>query len=454
MDATPPRVTLIEIDDLFRRYNHRIPLQQEDRVAMLHGRNGVGKTVTLSLVAALFQGNYAKLTKFPFKTLRLELSDGSYIQASPSEPSEREEVDATVESPDRRAKATLQGKASKAALTLEYSLAGSDKKIHTIPLDSLTAGSERSPLPWIERIGEDVWLDRQSGNMLSAEEIELLYGRSIKRAGEPKNLSELRKQVPVHFIEAQRLFKISSIRARQFDQRSPPVMSTVQDVAREMAERIKETDSVYRSTSTRLDNGLPARLFGAAPGAMAMPEDELNQRTQALEAERRRLHEIGLIADTTAFSPSSLNETQRAMFAVYLKDNEEKLAVFRKLADRALILLEILNRKFAPKQAKLDKDTGYKVFSHDGRVLELDQLSSGEQHELVLLHDLLFRVEPGALLLIDEPELSLHVTWQNEFLSELITIAKTVGFDALVATHSPYIVGSRRDLMVRLGEPV
>ncbi len=117
------------------------------------------------------------------------------------------------------------------------------------------------------------------------------------------------------------------------------------------------------------------------------------------------------------------------------------------------ILLDILNRKLAPKQVQLDRDAGYQVKTHDGQGLALSQLSSGEQHELVLLHSLLFRVERGALLLIDEPELSLHVTWQTEFLEDLIRIAKQVGFSAVLATHSPYIVGKREDLMVRLGAP-
>lgn len=376
MDATPPRVTLIEIDELFRRYNHRIPLQQEDRVTILHGRNGVGKTVTLSLVAALLQGGYARLRKFPFTKLRIEFfSDGSYIEAHHYN----------------------QG------IAIKFKIAGQ---------------------------AAELYKPEQSGS-------QVLY--------------ELRMQLPVHFIESQRLFKVDRYSIPLAG--ASPVVSMVQDIAHDMARRVKETDSEYRSTSTRLDNSLTARLFSATPDTAAIPED-LNQRAQALEMERRRLHEIGLIAEATTFNPSSLNETQRAMFAVVLQDNEEKMAVFKKLADRALILLDILNRKFAPKQLKLDKDTGYKVFTHDGQVLELDQLSSGEQHELVLLHTLLFRVERGALLLIDEPELSLHVTWQTEFLSDLILIAKTVGFDAVVATHSPYIVGSRRDLMVQLGEPV
>ena len=87
----------------------------------------------------------------------------------------------------------------------------------------------------------------------------------------------------------------------------------------------------------------------------------------------------------------------------------------------------------------------------DGQRLPLDLLSSGEQHELVLHYNLLFRVRPNTAVLIDEPELSLHVGWQKKFLPDLTEIVQLSGFDAVVATHSPFVVGDRDDLMVPLG---
>jgi len=54
-----------------------------------------------------------------------------------------------------------------------------------------------------------------------------------------------------------------------------------------------------------------------------------------------------------------------------------------------------------------------------GRPVDLESLSSGEQHELVLLYDLLFKTKKDTLLLVDEPEISLHIAWQKQFLSDL-----------------------------------
>ncbi len=429
MATAPPRVKLITIDGLFRQYNHRIPLNLDERVTVLHGRNGVGKTVTLSLVAALLRGEYEKLTKVPFDLLRVDFTDESFLSVRAEGGAERKKRG------KQGAGAGTPTEDGAKPFKMEYRV-GSGPVLVASPELLLTGSS------WVRfRLGIARPLPRGQATLFDKEDLE------------PEPLRDFRDALSIHFVEAQRLFRIAS-RDEANEEDTPAVTSAVSDIANDMAARIQAADSTYRSTSTRLDDSLPARLFAPPKNGAKIPKKELQQRSEALEAERRRLHEIGILPDTTAFNPSTLTEAQRAMFVVYLQDNEEKLAVFKDFADRAEILLGTLNRKLAPKSIKLDKDVGYKVLSHDGRPLDLDALSSGEQHELVLLHTLLFRVEPGSFLLIDEPELSLHVTWQNEFLTELIQIAKKVGFDALVATHSPYIVGERRDLMVRLGEPV
>ena len=80
-------------------------------------------------------------------------------------------------------------------------------------------------------------------------------------------------------------------------------------------------------------------------------------------------------------------------------------------------------------------------------------LSSGEQHDLVLLYDLLFGIAKNSLIMVDEPELSLHVAWQEEMLSDLQEMASLSDFRVLLATHSPQIIGDRWDLTSELKGP-
>ena len=80
-------------------------------------------------------------------------------------------------------------------------------------------------------------------------------------------------------------------------------------------------------------------------------------------------------------------------------------------------------------------------------------MSSGEQHQLVLFYELLFRIKEKSLILIDEPEISLHLGWQKKLLRDLLKIAKIVQVDFIIATHSPLIINDRWDLTVELEAP-
>ena len=67
------------------------------------------------------------------------------------------------------------------------------------------------------------------------------------------------------------------------------------------------------------------------------------------------------------------------------------------------------------------------------------------------MFDLLFNVKAGSLVLIDEPEISLHVSWQLKFISDVEKISELSNFQFIVATHSPQIINDRINQMARFG---
>ena len=95
-------------------------------------------------------------------------------------------------------------------------------------------------------------------------------------------------------------------------------------------------------------------------------------------------------------------------------------------------------------------ENGFTFTKDKGKILNANDLSSGEQHELVLLYLLLFKIPENSLILIDEPEISLHITWQKAFLDDMKDIIKLRNFDIVVATHSPAIINGNWDLTIKL----
>lgn len=81
---------------------------------------------------------------------------------------------------------------------------------------------------------------------------------------------------------------------------------------------------------------------------------------------------------------------------------------------------------------------------------DLRSLSSGEIQLVVILAHLHFNpeVRKAGIFIIDEPELSLHVEWQEKFVESIIGASKSTQF--VLATHSPSIILDRTDACVDL----
>lgn len=72
---------------------------------------------------------------------------------------------------------------------------------------------------------------------------------------------------------------------------------------------------------------------------------------------------------------------------------------------------------------------------------EFSALSSGEQNRILLATKILGYAQPKSLIIIDEPEISLHLQWQVEFHGLLVDLLKKMrNFHVVIATHSPVIV--------------
>ncbi|WP_313250754.1 AAA family ATPase [Stenotrophomonas indicatrix] len=70
------------------------------------------------------------------------------------------------------------------------------------------------------------------------------------------------------------------------------------------------------------------------------------------------------------------------------------------------------------------------------------ELSSGEQQLLTLALKLTAYAGDGTVILVDEPELSLHVSWQRAIPGMLEIVSSRMGCSMVVATHSPVVVAS------------
>ncbi|MDD2761090.1 MAG: AAA family ATPase [Methylomonas sp.] len=442
---TTLRIKSIKVTGLFGLYDHDVTLK-EDRVTVIHGPNGVGKTVFLKLTNAFLRGNYHEIITVPFESFEINFADNSlariHVEQEPSDP--------------RR---------------IQLIFKNSEGISEELTLDSERLSPKRfserisDSLPFLIQIAPNEWIDRRTEEAIGPDELIALVNEFDPKLAkkwvvrEPKGLREFRERINVHLIEAQRLIRLTNVSGdwRFRSNRERATTNTVQEYSRDLKRKLEGTLATYAKHSQKLDQTFPQRLLQGIVDPLTI--DQLKVELQQVEETRNRLKRIGILdggestQDTYPLQISKLDSMQSGqlpVMSVYARDTKQKLAVLEELSERIEILLDVLNRKFTNKQVTISRESGIAILGKGGNPIPITALSSGEQHELVLLYDLLFKVKPNTLVLIDEPELSLHISWQKGFMDDLLEIIRLAHFDVLIATHSPYIVGDRSDLLVIL----
>ncbi len=136
-----------------------------------------------------------------------------------------------------------------------------------------------------------------------------------------------------------------------------------------------------------------------------------------------------------------------------IKDKNENLTVKeanQKAVDEINSIFEGLELKTRFKG--LSKDINREILFENNTKddIKLDELSTGEQQLFIRALGLKMMEPKDSIILIDEPEISLHPNWQNLILRVYQNIAKAGNNQLIVATHSPQIISSTPNESLRL----
>jgi hypothetical protein len=227
---------------------------------------------------------------------------------------------------------------------------------------------------------------------------------------------------------------------------------------RELHNEIQQALGLYASRSQELDRRFPGRVAEAVEAEQdATSPEQLRRLLHEVEQERGLLHQVGLLGSEEGpipFDPGRLETARlRPVIQTFAQDTLEKFEVLRELRGRLELFQRFLNQHYQGKSVRTSREAGFQISLEDGQRLRPDQLSSGEQQILALAFRILFRSNPGTLILIDEPELSLHVLWQSTLIEDLAAMGRARDVTFLLATHSPTLISDRRELMRSLDDP-
>lgn len=441
------RIAAIAVRGLFGLFSYTIPLKMEDRITIIHGPNGCGKTTVLRMLFDLFGRRFGDLGRTLFDELHIAFDDGQQLKIIKTEKTRQ----SGPQTSKRRSTQPWQ---------LEFSSTGGEQQrswtwVGISEVIDFPLGVIETHLPFLSRIEPAAWQDHRTDEILSLEDVlvrfsdRLPFVPALPGQEMPHWLKAIIDGVEVHFIQTQRLLRLASHTRERGERARHRAM--VLEFSEEAVGQIRSALAESVQQSQKLDRNFPVRVL-TERGSVDVTSEEIRTRYQAQQQKRSRLQDAGLISwqIEVPLPDRDLEEVERQLLWLYLEDMDKKLSGFNTLLEKIEVLTEMINSRFLNKDFKIDREKGF-VFKTRGTPIPLESLSSGEQHELVLSFELLFRVKRGSLILIDEPELSLHVAWQHRFLEDLRRISELAGLDFLVATHSPQIIHKRWDLALSLG---
>ena len=195
--------TRFEIRGLFGR-KEPVRLDLSDRVKIIFGINGSGKTTVLRLLHAVLSGRLHEIRNISFKSVTLSFHDGKKLRVT------------RITRPD--AKPTLSTR-SPLALRLQQ-LSPIGKVEHTSVIAEEVELSERLPLEAIEReipeltrVGRREWTDAITGDLLTISDVIERYSERVRWLQPSTEIDWYRSLVDkfsVKLIQTQRLITLKA----------------------------------------------------------------------------------------------------------------------------------------------------------------------------------------------------------------------------------------------------
>lgn len=473
------RLERIKVNKLFDRFNYDIDLNNGFDVGILIAPNGCGKTTIFNLIDFIFNPSiqgYRSIVNIPFDSCECTLSNGKVVTLK-RETSQLEE--------------SKQGKEPKAILKREMSqirrwrigrILGNrteeDVKF------KLTIGDKREdtgggyPFNFTETFYNSIsdLIGNDPDDIVPddlCDDIDLLkQPRPILLRLE--RVSKVLKQIlqkndcnlNVNYIRADRTYR--SHESIVFPNETDPLSSIRFKILNLYRRAIKK----YNDLQQKMKDDLP-KMYLDKKDEDTLDFPTFQKRWGKYLSDVKKYCEIGLLPQQEQGGLLKMNKLKEAFekkgtfLTVYLEAfaGKETLEPLEEFYNRLKLLADILNHRnrVTHKVLKYDFYTLNErgIFfevddknddKSDDKRLPLEGLSSGEKNDLIMFYHLIFDsyYDPKKkidLVLVDEPEISLHITWQHEYIDRLLDICKLNDAQAFVATHSPDIVNGHFELL-------
>ncbi len=435
----------IHVRKLFGSYDYDLISKEEstnfDKLIILYGDNGSGKTTILKCLFYLLSPDRAKghksmVASIPFKSFEIVFSNGDKVLAERSDTSLVGTFSMTIQA---------EGEKSK---SMEFI---SDKNYFITPT------SEK--------------MDIEIGNFLTelaGLDISLFFlsdNRTISFAG-----NKYFRDDSDEMILEDKIFSSDSIndnkrrRRNEIDSEYIAQMLLTESLNRAQSwiqTQILKGSSVGESSVNSLYNEILKRFTNLRKGELLQPEiskRSINERIKQLEIRSKQYAKYGFLPEFDGkYIISAISNLVSEQMPIvsniltpYFDSIEKKLDALNEIYTEVNTFVHVINSFFKNKSIRYEMHKGFEIINESDKLLLPQTLSSGERHLLLIFLNTITAFERSSLFIIDEPEISLNIKWQRKLLTSLLECVGENPVQYIFATHSIELLAQYKDNVLKL----
>ncbi|GFM66958.1 AAA family ATPase [Pseudomonas lijiangensis] len=431
----PVYIKSIALEGIHQRYNLNIDFHETLNV--LHGQNGTGKSTLIHIIANIVNNDFLRFIYLDFITVRVVYSDGNFIQI--------------IKDGEEAAVYTIS---SKLSMELKFNKVEALETLNGLDDDRLRRDFiselmlrqknfiEASGLPKIKssyfpafRTMLEAWSSQEEDGRLYGRTrttprvtsfARNLFGRFLPAISYPSPLdieNNLREEIRDAQLKIGRYE--SSIFSQSFVRVFSAILSGAEGDAGVAEKLLEEISDLTNESAISIMNDFQGPSYAYA---------EL-QRLIGSSRESQKL----------ASSASGALTVYRDALLERKQFQSEIFAKINKYFDAVNAFLDQKELRYEPDSHRRVPKVGLKF--PDGSWSSVKVMSSGERQLLTMLYAVT-KMSSDSLVLIDEPELSLHIDWQEELLGKMME--QLGARQIIVCTHSPSIAADYDKYMIEV----
>ena len=464
----------VEIKNLFSTKNYEIDFNQDSDVTVIYGLNGTGKTTILRMIHDILSLNFNDLEKNNFKSFILKLKSNSYIEYIKKKSIEDSEI--IKYSKKKKSEPIWKPFSMKEieGITRYYRKKQYDfislynyfikTNLSNKIIQMYDNDEDDEIIDFLFRLNET---DQQFEFLTEGVPIPIIFQLlelffKKKFSPIPKWFNDIVNSNPLLYIKSERLTQYNKLIERrrtryEFEIPEEKLIRVISKFSEELKRLKTKNINTFNEISQTLNRTFPKRVVDIlkSTNRKLSSTPELEKQIKKIRNKENELISFGLLTKKQQEIPEieveSLQVSEIAKsISLWIDDTNDKHAEFDILLGKLKLFKDLINKHLLEKEIKFDSEGGYYFFTDSHERLSGENLSSGEQHIIVLFFQIIFLAKENSLVLIDEPEISLHTIWQNSFIDDIFKMGKNKSLSFILATHSSAIINGRFSLMRKL----